>query len=40
MGDGFEQAIGMSLGVGDFGYDDAFLGHLMDSVGSGAGFES
>jgi hypothetical protein len=39
MSDGFEQAIGMSLGVGDFGYDDAFLGHLMDSVGNGSGFD-
>ncbi|TVY86493.1 Transcriptional regulator [Lachnellula willkommii] len=38
MGDNFEQAIGMSLGMGDFGYDDAFLGHLMDS-GNGAGFD-
>lgn len=39
MGDGFEQAIGMSLGVGDFGYDDAFLGHLMDSTGGSSGFD-
>ncbi|TVY30380.1 Transcriptional regulator [Lachnellula hyalina] len=37
MGDNFEQAIGMSLGVGDFGYDDSFLGHLMDA--NGAGFD-
>jgi hypothetical protein len=39
MGDGFEQAIGMTLGVGDFGYDDAFFGNLMDSVNGGAGFD-
>ncbi|TVY73392.1 Transcriptional regulator WAR1 [Lachnellula suecica] len=38
MGDGFEQAIGMTLGVGDYGYDDAFFGNLMDSVGAGSGF--
>jgi hypothetical protein len=38
MGDGFEQAMGMTLGVGDFGNyfsDDTFFGSLMDSVGAG-----
>ena len=45
MGDGFEQAMGMTLGFGDFGEryfsDDAFLGTIMDSVGGngGAAFE-
>jgi hypothetical protein len=43
MGDGFEQAMGMTLGgVGDFGTyfnDDTFFGSLMDSVGGGPGFE-
>lgn len=34
-GDGFEQAMGMTLGEGDFNYfsDDAFFGAVMDSVG-------
>ena len=43
MGDGFEQAMGMTLGVGDFGSyfsDDTFFGSLMDSVGGNTqGFE-
>jgi len=42
MGDGFEQAIGLTLGVGDFGTyfsDDTFFGSLMDSVGGGPGFD-
>jgi len=42
MGDNFEQAIGMTLGAGDFAYisDDTFFGGLMDSVGgSGMNFE-
>ncbi|CZR50961.1 related to cercosporin resistance protein [Phialocephala subalpina] len=41
MGDGLEQAMGMTLGVGDFGYfnDDNFFGGIMDSVGQGATFE-
>lgn len=42
MGDGFEQAMGMTLGVGDFGNyfsDDAFFGSIMDSVGGGPGFD-
>ncbi|RDL36804.1 Zn2 DNA-binding protein [Venustampulla echinocandica] len=37
MGDGFEQALGMTLGVGDYaGYfgDDVFFGNLMDTMGS------
>jgi hypothetical protein len=44
MGDGFEQAMGMTLGFGDlstyFG-DDALFGSLMDSVGGagGGGFD-
>ena len=37
MGDGFEQAMGMTLGLGDFGgtyfSDDAFFGNVMDSAG-------
>lgn len=41
MGDGFEQAMGMTLGMGDFGgtyfNDDAFFGNLMDSVGGHGG---
>lgn len=40
MGDNFEQAIGMTLGAGDFGSyigDDAFFGGLLlDSVGGSA----
>jgi hypothetical protein len=45
MGDGFEQAMGMTLGVGDFGNyfsEDSFFGNMMDSVGAGQvqqGFE-
>ena len=43
MGDGFEQAMGMTLGVGDFGSyfsDDTLFGNLMDSVGGNAqGFD-
>jgi hypothetical protein len=42
MGDGFEQAIGMTLGVGDFGTyfsDDTFFNSLLDSVGGGPGFD-
>lgn len=42
MGDGFEQAMGMTLGVGDFGNyfgDDTFFNSLMDSVGGGPGFD-
>jgi len=42
MGDGFEQAIGLTLGVGDFATyfsDDTFFGSLMDSVGGGPGFD-
>lgn len=38
MGDGFEQALGMTLGVGDYaGYfgDDVFFGNLMDTMGGG-----
>lgn len=41
MGDGFEQAMGMTLGLGDFGgtyfSDDAFFGNVMDSVGGNGG---
>lgn len=41
MGDGFEQAMGMTLGLGDFGgtyfNDDTFFGNVMDSVGGNAG---
>jgi hypothetical protein len=41
MGDGFEQAMGMTLGLGDFGgtyfTDDTFFGNVMDSVGGNAG---
>ncbi len=37
MGDGYEQAMGMALGVGDFGggyfSNDAFFNGLLDSVG-------
>jgi hypothetical protein len=44
MGDGFEQAIGMTLGVGDYGglfnSDDSFLGNLLDSVGATSGLDS
>lgn len=44
MGIGFEQAMGMTLGGGDFGTyfgDDAFFGNLMDSVtGNNQGLES
>jgi hypothetical protein len=43
MGDGFEQAMGMTLGgVGDFGTyfsDDTFFSSIMDSVGGGSGFD-
>lgn len=42
MGDGFEQAMGMTLGVGDFGtyFGDDIFGSLMDSVGGNPqGFE-
>ena len=43
MGDGFEQAMGMTLGVGDFGgnylSDDMFFNSLLDSVGGGTGFD-
>jgi len=42
MGDGFEQAMGMTLGGNDFGAyfnDDPFFGSLMDSVGAGPTFE-
>ncbi|RFU25659.1 hypothetical protein B7463_g10687, partial [Scytalidium lignicola] len=37
MGDGFEQAIGMTLGGGDFGtyYNDLFFGNITDSIGGG-----
>ncbi len=41
MGDGLEQAIGMTLGVGDFGTyfsDDSFFGGIMDAAG-GPGFD-
>lgn len=35
MGEGFEQAMGMTLGVGDFwSYNDDAFGAMMDSVGS------
>jgi hypothetical protein len=40
MGDGLEQAMGMTLGMGEFGTyfsDDTFFGTLMDSVGGGGG---
>jgi hypothetical protein len=42
MGDGLEQAMGFTLGVGDFAYfnDEAFIGNLMDSVGGGATFDA
>ncbi|KAH8603081.1 hypothetical protein B0O99DRAFT_605034 [Bisporella sp. PMI_857] len=39
--DGFEQAMGMTLGAGDFGAyfnEDTFFGSLMDNVGGGSGF--
>jgi len=42
MGDGFEQAMGMTLGGNDFGAyfnDDPFLGSLLDSVGSAQNFD-
>jgi hypothetical protein len=42
MGDGFEQAMGITLGVGDFGNyfgDDSFFSGIMDSVGGGPGFD-
>ncbi|KAG9245992.1 hypothetical protein BJ878DRAFT_499019 [Calycina marina] len=42
MGDGFEQAMGMTLGGGDFGAyfnDDPFFGSLMDSVGAAPGWD-
>jgi hypothetical protein len=41
MGDGFEQAMGLTLS-GDFGNyfdDDTFLNNIMDSVGGGSGFD-
>jgi hypothetical protein len=42
MGDGFEQAMGMTLGIGDFGNyfgDETFYNNLQDSVGGAAGFD-
>lgn len=42
MGDGFEQAMGMTLGAGDFGNyfsDDTFFNSILDSVGGGSGFD-
>ncbi|KAE8444603.1 hypothetical protein EG329_014434 [Mollisiaceae sp. DMI_Dod_QoI] len=42
MGDGLERAMGMTLGVGDFGNyfsDDNLFTGFMDSVGQGATFE-
>lgn len=43
IGDGFEQAMGMTLGgVSDFGQyisDDTFFGSLMENVPGGPGFE-
>ena len=42
MGDGFEQAMGLTLGVGDFGNyfsDETFFNSLLDSVSGGPGFD-
>lgn len=43
MGDGFEQAMGMTLGYGDFGKyfdDDHIFGGFFDSIGGpGMGFD-
>jgi len=41
MGEGLEQAMGFTLGIGDFAYfnDDTFFGSLMDSVGRGSAFD-